>query len=318
MAGNLAQRVKQQNNQQVQQRQPQSNTLEQQVKAMEAQFKLAMPRGADAAQLVRDSITVLRQNPKLMQCDPGSFLGALMQCAQLGLRPGIGALQQAHVLPFWNARERRFDAQFIIGYQGMLDLANRSGEIDYVTAQMVCRNDEFIPDPMTGKNRHSYPVTGTRGDVIGYYCVFYRKGSDRGQMLYMSKEDMENHRDLHAKAKKKDGTIFGPWADNFDAMALKTTIRLNFKYMPKSTQIENALVADESVRYDLTPQSDLVQVSEQPNFSEPPTQIAGEWAEEPPANVDPGTGEVKEDPWTTGAPSQAEQEAILQAEAEGR
>jgi len=318
MAGNLAQRVKQQNNQQVQQRQPQGNTLEQQVKAMEAQFKLAMPRGADAAQLVRDSITVLRQNPKLMQCDPGSFLGALMQCAQLGLRPGIGALQQAHVLPFWNSRERRYDAQFIIGYQGMLDLANRSGEIDYVTAQEVRQFDEFIPDPMTGKHRHSYPVSGSRGEVIGFYCVFFRKGSDRGQMIYMSKEDMEAHRDAHAKSRNKQKQVVGPWVDNFNAMGLKTVIRMNFKYMPKSTDIDNALVADESVRFDLEPQSDLVQVSEQPNFSEPPTQIAGDWSEDRPANVDPGTGEVKSDPWTDSAPSQEEQEAILQAEAEGR
>jgi len=317
MGSNLAQRVKQQN-QQVQERQPEGNTLEQQVRSMEAQFKLAMPRGADAAQLVRDTITVLRQNPKLMECEPTSFLGAIMQCAQLGLRPGIGALQQAHILPFWNGRQRRFDAQFIIGYQGMLDLANRSGEIDYVTAQLVCRNDEFIPDPMTGKHKHTYPASGPRGDVIGYYCVFFRKDSDRGQMMYMSKEDMENHRDLHAKAKNKQGQVTGPWADHFDAMALKTTIRLNFKYMPKSTQIENALVADESVRYDLTPQSDLVQVSEQPNFSEPPTQINGQFAEEPPANVNTDTGEVTGDPWKDNAPSPEEQEAIFAAEREGR
>lgn len=317
MASNLAQRVNQQN-QQVQQRQPQGNTLEQQVKAMESQFKLAMPRGKDAAQLVRDAITVLRQNPKLMDCEPVGFLGALMQCAQLGLRPGIGALGQAHILPFWNSRGRKFEAQFIIGYQGMLDLANRSGEIDYVTAQVVRQHDEFLPDPMTGKHRHTYPVTGSRGEAVGYYCVFYRKDSDRGQMLYMSKEDMEAHRDEHAKARNKQKEIVGPWRDNFDAMALKTTIRLNFKYMPKSTEVENALVADESVRYDLTPQADLVQVSEQPNYGDAPAQINGSFQEEPPAGVDQETGEITPDPWTANAPSPEEQAEIQRREAEGR
>ncbi|WP_102158730.1 recombinase RecT [Zhihengliuella halotolerans] len=307
MGNNLAQRV----GQQVDQRQPQGDTLESKIRSMEGQFQLAMPRGAEASQLVRDGITVLRQNPKLAQAEPMSFFGALMQCAQLGLRPGIGALGQAHILPFWNSRARRFDAQFIIGYQGMLELANRSGDIDYINAEMVCANDEFVPDPMGGRHQHKYPISGPRGVVVGYYSIFYRKGAERGQLFYMSKEDMEAHRDQHAKARNKNGQVVGPWVDHFDAMALKTTLRLNFKYMPKSTQIEQALVADESVRVDLTPTDDLYAVSD--HGAGVPAQLQGEF--EPEANRE--TGEVIDQP-AGGDPTPEELEQILANEAAGR
>lgn len=312
MANDLQTRMRNQVAQQQAPDQPPSTEVV--IRSMEAQFKMAMPRGKEAAQLVRDALTVIRQNPKLAECEQSSLLGSLMTCAQLGLRPGIGALGQAYILPFWNGRKRQQEAQFVIGYQGMLDLANRSGEIDYITAETVCRNDEFRPDPMSGRHKHEIPISGGRGDVIGYYCIFFRKGSERGKLLYMSKEDMEAHRDKFATAKNhKTGQIFGPWVDHFDAMALKTVVRQNFKFMPKSTDIENALVADESIRLDTTPTADLVQVSERPNMDDMP---------QPQQLVNKQTGELPAeppmDPWNDNAPTAQEQEAIFAAEREGR
>lgn len=314
MANDLQTRLQSQAVQQQNPNQPPSQ--EAVIRSMESQFKMAMPRGKEAAQLVRDALTVVRQNPKLAECSQDSLLGSLMTCAQLGLRPGIGALGQAYILPFWNGKKRRQEAQFVIGYQGMLDLANRSGEIDYVTAEMVCKNDEFRPDPMSGRHKHEIPISGGRGDVIGYYCIFFRKGSDRGKLLYMSKEDMEAHRDKFATAKNhKTGQIFGPWADHFDAMALKTVVRMNFKFMPKSTDIENALVADETIRLDATPTADLVQVSERPNAEDmqPAPQLVNTQTGEISAPSEPPV-----DPWHDNAPSAQEQEAIFAAEREGR
>jgi recombination protein RecT len=269
MARDLQQRV----GNAVQQRPAQQGTgIESSIRSMEKQFALAMPKGAEAAQLVRDAITVLRQNPKLGQCEPASLMGALMSCAQLGLRPGIGALGHAYILPFWSGKARRFEAQFIIGYQGMIELANRSKEIDYFTAEMVCENDTFIVDPLGGRHRHEYPAKGRRGEVYGYYAAFYRKGSERAKLVYMSKEDMEDHRDKFATAKTKEGKIFGPWVDHFDAMALKTVIRAVFKFMPRSTEIQSALIADESTRVDANPVADMNEVARH----EAPDAIPGE------------------------------------------
>ena len=56
-------------------------TLQQQIRSMEHQFAMAMPRGAEAAQLVRDVLTCLSTTPKLMQANPVTVLGAAMKDA---------------------------------------------------------------------------------------------------------------------------------------------------------------------------------------------------------------------------------------------
>lgn len=263
---------------------PQST--EQLIRTMEGQFKMAMPRGLEAAQLVRDAISVMRNTPKLAECEQMSVLGALMTCAQLGLRPGIGALGHAHILPFWSNKNRRFEAQFILGYQGMIELANRSGEIDLIVAREVHENDEFHIDYGTDQLHH-VPAMQGRGPVKGYYAKFYRKGGTRPTFEWLSVADAQEHRDRFATAKKKDGTIFGPWVDHFDAMALKTTVRMVFKWMPRSTLIQNAIIADETVRLDYEPTSDLAQITQHVDADD-----AGTPPDDEPAARSNGTGEV--------------------------
>ncbi|AMM44497.1 RecT-like DNA pairing protein [Arthrobacter phage BarretLemon] len=253
MANGLAQRAQ---GQQVQQQQNQGQqSIDSTLKDMMPQFQLAMPRGAEAAQLVRDALTVIRQTPKLLECDKASLLGSLMTCAQLGLRPGVGALGHAYVIPF------KGQAQFILGYQGMLELANRSNEVEGTVARMVYENDVFQVDYGSDKLTHIPAMTG-RGKVIGYYAKFYRKGSDRPVFEWMSVADAEEHRDKFAMAKTRDGRIVGPWVQHFDSMALKTVVRKLFKWMPRTTQMQTAIIADETVRVDATPNADVAQVTQ--------------------------------------------------------
>ena len=258
MANGLAQRAQ---GQQVQQQQNQNQSIDSTLKEMMPQFQLAMPRGAEAAQLVRDALTVIRQTPKLLECDKGSLLGSLMTCAQLGLRPGVGALGHAYVIPF------KGQAQFILGYQGMLELANRSNEVEGVVARIVYENDVFQVDYGSDKLTHIPAMTG-RGKVIGYYAKFYRKGSDRPVFEWMSVADAEEHRDKFAMAKTRDGRVVGPWVQHFDSMALKTVVRKLFKWMPRTTQMQTAIIADETVRVDATPNADIAQVTQGVPFDE--------------------------------------------------
>ncbi len=246
---------------------PEDN-IESTIMALESRFQQAMPRGMEAAQLVRDAMNVIRANPKLATCVPASVMGALMTCAQLGLRPGIGALGQAHLIPFWdknvvvsvdeNGRERKggMVAQFVIGYPGMIELANRSGLVDLIVARDVHQNDEFHIDYGTDELHHK-PAMGGRGPVIGYYAKFYRMGGNRATFEFMSVADAIEHRDKFATQKNKQGVVWGPWVDHPDAMAKKTCIRRIFKWMPKSTDVQNAIIADETVRVDYIESADL-------------------------------------------------------------
>lgn len=266
-------------------------TLAQQVSKMEHQFALAAPRGVEARQIVRDALTALRQNPDLAKCDPQSVLGGLMTMAQLGLR--VGVLGHGWLLPFkanakgadgqWHTHK----AQLVIGYQGLVELAYRSGRIAKVTARTVHANDHF--DVEYGLNEHltHRPAAGDRGEPVAYYATVRLKDSTDPMFYVLTRAEAETYRDRYAMA-KKDGAIVGPWATEFDAMARKTCLRQLAKYMPKGTDLAVALAVDDTVRVDITPDAqpeyvsehvEATTVSETPRVagevSAPPTDTAG-------------------------------------------
>jgi len=234
---------------------PRATDLKQQIKQMEAQFQLAMPRGMEAGQLVRDAMTVLSANPALANVDGRSVLGGLMTCSQLGLRPGV--LGQAWLIPF------KGKAQLIIGYQGLLVLAQRSNDIASISARMVHANDFLdVEYGLDEKLVHKPLMSGDRGPITGYYCVVKSKAGGT-YWEYMTRSDAETHRDKFAMS-KRDGKVFGVWADHFDAMALKTVVIRTLKLAPRNTQIQNAINVDGAVRVDVTPNTEITDVSALP------------------------------------------------------
>lgn len=234
-------------------------TLDKQIQAMEAQFQLAMPRGAEAKQLVRDALTALRTTPKLAEADPRTVLGALMTCSQLGLRPGV--LGHAWVLPFYDKKSRGQKAQLVIGYQGLVELAHRSGKIQSLIARTVFENDEFdVAYGLEDRLHHKPNLNEDRGKPIAYYAVV-KLTTGGHAFTVMTQTDVEAHRDKHAMAKTREGVIVGPWRDNFEAMAHKTCVLKLAKWMPKGTDLAVAIAADESVRVDVTPDHGAESVS---------------------------------------------------------
>ncbi|MDF5758563.1 recombination protein RecT [Spongiactinospora sp. TRM90649] len=289
----------------------QPQTLGQQIQAMQAQFQLAMPRGAEAGQLVRDAMTCLRTTKDLAKADAASVLGALMTCAQLGLRPGVGALGHAWILPFWdkNAGPERNGkpmgghvAQLIIGYQGYAELAYRTGRVLNIAARTVYTNDHFelAYHLSTDDMVHRPYLDGPRGEARLYYAVARLKDDGYAVTDPMTHADMETHRDRFAMAKAKEWVggketgrriVVGPWRDHFEAMAHKTMVRRLAKLLPKSTEFAYALAVDEGVRVDITPDVAPDEVTErpvidgqvEPDAIEPPS---GDSPPEPPAEGD--------------------------------
>lgn len=268
MGSNLAERAEQARGAEL--AKPAPVTLAQQIERMQVEYQRAMPRGAEAAQLVRDALTCLRTTKKLDQCDAASVLGALMTCAQLGLRPGV--LGQAWPLPFWDSKAGEINpktqkpkggyrAQLIIGYQGLVELAHRSGRVASLIARPVYANDVFEVDYGLSDNLvHRPNMAGPRGEAVAYYAIV--KFVNGGHAFYvMSHTEMLTYRDKHASTRYKDkatgrDVIFGTWKDHFEAMALKTCVRQLAKWMPKSAELASAIAADEGVRVDLNPQLD--------------------------------------------------------------
>lgn len=265
-----------------------SITLRQQVQTMEHQFALAAPKGVEARQIVRDVLTAISQTPKLAECDPRTVLGAAMTMAQLGLR--IGVLGHGWILPFWDGKDRCFKAQLIVGYQGLVELAHRSGRIESISAREVRENDHFHIEYGVNENLVHRPASGDRGAIVGYYAVA-RYLPHGHSFYYLTKAEAEVYRDRYAMAKTKGGQVVGPWKTEFDAMAKKTCVRQLSKMMPKGTDLlASGLAADETVRVDLDPALPPEAAGVHPERSDSPDTVhVGEVVTEPaqPADVDP-------------------------------
>lgn len=217
------------------------------IRQNEEQFALAMPRGAEASQLIRDAITCTRHTPDLLNCVPKTVLGGLMTCAQLGLRPGV--LGHAWLLPF--KEHGILKAQFVIGYQGLVELAFRSGQISSISGQTVYEADtfDFYRDEHGDHMMHRPELKEDPGAPLMYYAHAIIRGGGYAITKPLNHAGMTRFRDKYVKAKR------GPWFDpeQFESMAWKTMLKRLAKLLPKSTELATALAADETVRVDLTP-----------------------------------------------------------------
>lgn len=245
----------------------------------------ALPAHMRPERIVRIALTTLKTNPKLYQCDPYSFLGALFQCAQLGLEPNIEG--QAYIIPYntsvktdagW---QKKLVAQFQIGYKGYVDLFWRHSSAVSLQMETIHKHDHFSCDLGANELSHKLPPFGEeRGDVVGYYAMANLKGGGR-TFKVMSKEEAEKFAKRFTKCwdKQKNEFMEGtPWRDHFDAMAMKTVLKQLMKLLPKSIEIQRALSMDETVKTRID--TDMVEV--------PPVKIEQK-TEELPAPAEPGS-----------------------------
>jgi recombination protein RecT len=234
-------------------------TLNQLIEQMKPQIARALPKHMDADRLARIAMTLLKQTPKLGQCTPESFLGALMTASQLGLEPG--PLGEAYLVPYGNT------VQFIPGYRGLIKLAWQSGQMKNIDAHVVYEHDEF--DYEYGLNpflRHK-PTRGTRGKVTDVYAVATLQNGGSA-FVVMSLEDVAAIR----KRSKSSGN--GPWVTDWDAMAKKTAVKQLIRWLPLSTELQtlnHAADLDGTVREDVTelPEADVDYIDAEPQAIEP-------------------------------------------------
>ena len=221
---------------------------------MQGQIAKALPSVLTPERYTRMVMTALSTNPDLQKCTPESFLGAVMQAAQLGLEPNT-PLGQAYLIPYRN--KGRLECQFILGYKSFLDLAYRSGEVSIIDAQAVHANDEFEYEYGLEPKLKFKPALKNRGEVIAYYAMFKTKAGGFN-FLVMSKEDIVAHAKTYSKAYS---TGYSPWSTNFDAMAKKTVLKQVLKYAPLKSEFVKNLAADETIKTDIQP--DMVDVNDE-------------------------------------------------------
>lgn len=230
---------------QVAQKAPEQKTLQQYIKSMEGEIKKALPSVITPERFTRIVLSAISVNPQLGSCTPNSFLGAMMTSAQLGLEVNT-PLGQAYVLPYRN--KGVLEAQFQLGYKGLIDLAYRSGEVEVIQAHVVYENDEFECEYGLDPKLTHRPADSNRGEPIRVYAVFKTKSGGFGFEV-MSMEDVRKHA---AKYSKSYGSSYSPWKTNFEEMAKKTVLKRVLKYAPLKSDFVRAAVQDEVIKKDLS------------------------------------------------------------------
>lgn len=203
---------------------------------------------ARARRFVAAITSAVAINPALQECDPSTVLSAALLGESLNLSPSP-QLGQYYLVPFENRKKGCKDAQFVLGYKGMIQLALRSGKYKRLNVLAVKAGELLGWNPMTEEISLHLIEDDTNREkaaTIGYVAYFeYLNGFTK--TIYWSREKMEAHALRFSKGyAAKNGYTF--WEKEFDAMAFKTMLRqLISKWGIMSVEMQQALDGDGAV-----------------------------------------------------------------------
>ncbi|WP_033134645.1 recombinase RecT [Acinetobacter sp. MN12] len=209
------------------------------------QEKLKELVGKNAPAFATSVLQIVNSNSMLVNADPQTIFSAACMAATLNL-PINNNLGFAYIVPFKNNKENKIEAQFQLGYKGYIQLAQRSGQFSRIAATPVYNGQLISENPLLGYE-FNWSVKPS-GDPIGY-VAFFKLINGFTAELYMSKEEVMKHANKYSQTAKKG---YGVWKDQFEAMALKTVLKLLLsKQAPLSIDMQKAQMADQAIIRDV-------------------------------------------------------------------
>lgn len=245
------------------------------------QFKAVLNEGTIRAQIknslkekagafMSSMIDLYNGDTTLQSCDPRAVALECIKAASLDL-PINKSLGFAYVVPY------KGKPTFTIGYKGLIQLAQRSGQYKYINAGPVYEGELAGINKLSGMiDLSGEKVSDT---VVGYFAYFQLiNGAEK--TIYMSKTDAEAWRDRYSPSARSN---YSPWKTDFDKMAVKTCLRrLISTYGIMSTEMQAAIMADGDAA-----EANSIQVQVPSSAPVPDPTIV--------ATVDAETGEVVDD-----------------------
>lgn len=189
-----------------------------------------------ANSFISSVISVANGNPQLRKAEPMSIIGAAMVAATMQLQV-IPTLGQCYIIPYGSK------AQFQVGYLGLLQLCQRSGQFKKILAAPVhegeyISGDEFDEDYVFDRKQRK------SDNVIGYMAKFELLNGFT-KVAYWDIDKVKAHATKFSQAFRSG--FNSPWKSDFDAMAMKTVMKSILKYAPKSIEMQNAVTFDQAV-----------------------------------------------------------------------
>ncbi len=196
-------------------------------------------------------VAAVQRNPKLLECTGESVINSFMTMAQLGLMPS-DVSGEAYVLPYKNKKNiggkwtEVMEAQFQLGYKGLVTLFYRAGIKDIV-AEIVYEKDDF--NVTNGVITHSPDVfSDDRGKPRGAYCIV-RLTNGGIVSKVMSEKEIMGIAARFSKSFAGDGKDKSPWNPKNDPqlwMWRKTVLRQCAKLVPQNDTIIEAIAKDDA------------------------------------------------------------------------
>lgn len=227
--------------------------------------------GKNTGSFCASLIQISNSNALLQRAEPNTVISAAIVAATLNL-PINNALGFAYIVPFNNSKAGMVEAQFQIGYKGLIQLAMRSGQIKRIGVVPIYENQIVKLDYINGHEFDFMRQPEKHEAPIGY-CAFLKLVNGCSVEDYMTITEIQTHAAKYSQTYKKG---YGVWKDNFDAMAAKTVLkRLLTKYAPMSVEMQQAVIADQAVIHDIPQGGDILVSSDYSYVDNPDNVIDG-------------------------------------------
>lgn len=192
--------------------------------------------GKKAPGFISSILSLRNTKLELKNCDPMSIISAAAIAATLDL-PINQNLGFAHIVPYSGV------AQFQMGWKGFVQLAIRTGLYQTMNAAEIYEGELVQYNRITGQTE--IDESQRKSDKVVAYVAYFKLSTGFEKYLLMTVEQVTKHAKRYSKSFTRAGT---PWQINFDAMALKTVLKLLLsKYGILSIEMQKALQYDQSV-----------------------------------------------------------------------
>lgn len=182
-------------------------------------------------------VQVVDGNEQLQNAEPQSIFNAGIASAILGL-PIEKNLGFSYIVPY------KDKAQFQIGYKGFIQLALRTGQYKLINSTAIKEGEIKLNNRLTGEIELNLIEDDEIRDglkTVGYASYIEFNNGFRNT-LYMSMKQVQAHAQKYSKSFGYKNSV---WTTNFEAMALKTVLKLNLaKFGALSVDFEKALQLD--------------------------------------------------------------------------
>lgn len=170
------------------------------------------------------ALQAVTKNPYLQKCNLETIKNAVINIASVGLtlNPADG---YAYLVPEYNKAANQQECQLRVSFKGLIKIANDSGAIKWVKADVVKANDKFTYRGINELPIHEMNPFADRGETIGVYCIAKTCEND-----YLVDMIPKAEIDLIRSCAKTD-MVWGKW---YDEMAKKAVIKRAAKQWPKS------------------------------------------------------------------------------------